>query len=107
MDAARVLRYARRRAGLTQRQLAAKAGIAQPAIARIESGVSVPRVDTFDKLLEACGMGLEVERRPGIGLDRTLSRALLDVPPRRRIQLAEQEAAEMAVLDRAVGRTSA
>ena len=35
MDAARVLRYARRRAGLTQRQLAARARVAQPMIARI------------------------------------------------------------------------
>ena len=66
MDAARVLRYARRRAGLTQRALAAKADIAQPTIARIESGAMVPRVDTLDRLLEACGMGLEVEPRPGI-----------------------------------------
>jgi transcriptional regulator with XRE-family HTH domain len=77
VDAARVLRYARRRAALTQRQLAARAGVAQPTIARIESGVMVPRVDTLDRLLEACGMGLEVEPRLGVGEDRTLPRELL------------------------------
>ena len=92
MDAARVLRYARRRAALTQRQLAAKAGIAQPAVAdRIRHSES-PRVDTFDKLLEACGMGLEVERRLGIGEDRTLPRALLKLSPRERLVEAESDA---------------
>ncbi len=106
MDAARVLRYARRRAGLTQRQLAGRSGVAQPAIARIESGTSVPRVDLLDRLLEACGLGLEVEPRPGIGVDRTLPAELLKVPPRRRIELAEREAEEMALFDRAAGRTS-
>jgi transcriptional regulator with XRE-family HTH domain len=101
MDAARVLRYARRRAGLTQRQLAERAGVAQPTIARIESGAMVPRVDTFDRLLEACGMGLEVERRLGIGEDRTLPRELLAVGVNRRIEHLEHEAEEIARLDRA------
>jgi transcriptional regulator with XRE-family HTH domain len=104
MDAARVLRYARRRAGFTQRQLAERAGVAQPMIARIESGRSIPRVDTFDKLLEASGMGLEIEPRLGLGLDRTLPRELLKVSPRRRIELLQREAEEMARFDRAVSR---
>lgn len=72
MDAARVLRQARRRAGLSQRQLAVKVGVSQPQIARIESGAVVPRVDTLDRLLEACGEGLESGPRPGRGVDRTL-----------------------------------
>jgi transcriptional regulator with XRE-family HTH domain len=89
---------------LTQRQLAERAEVAQPMIARIETGRSIPRVDTFDKLLKACGMGLEVEPRLGIGLDPTLARELLKASPRRRIELLEREAAEMARFDRAVGR---
>ncbi|HEX9775500.1 MAG TPA: helix-turn-helix transcriptional regulator [Actinomycetota bacterium] len=72
MNAARVLREARRRAGLTQRELAAKAGVPQPSIARIESGATIPRVDTLDRLLEQCGEGLYAQRRLGIGVDRTL-----------------------------------
>lgn len=68
----RVLRHARRRAGLTQRQLAARSGIPQETIARIESGRTDPRVGTLDRLLEACGWGLEVMPRPGQGVDRTL-----------------------------------
>jgi transcriptional regulator with XRE-family HTH domain len=88
MDAARVLRQARRRAGLTQRQLAEKVGVPQSQIARIESGATVPRVDTLDRLLEACGEGLESIPRPGIGLDRTISRELLRVPAGERARLA-------------------
>ena len=90
MDAARVLRQARRRAGLTQRQLASKAGVPQPMVARIESGAVIPRVDTLDRLLEACGEGLESHPRPGRGLDRTVSRGLLRLTPGERARYATQ-----------------
>lgn len=72
MDAARILREARRRAGLSQRRLGEKAGVAQPTIARIERGAIVPRVDTLDRLLEACGEGLYARERIGVGIDRSL-----------------------------------
>lgn len=55
MDAAALLREARAGAGLTQRELANRAGVPQPAIARIESGGVSPRVDTLDRLLAECG----------------------------------------------------
>ena len=88
MDAARVLRQARRRAGLTQRQLGERAGVSQPVVARIESGAVVPRVDTLDRLLEACGEGLESVLRPGLGLDRTGYRELLWKTPAERVRQA-------------------
>jgi transcriptional regulator with XRE-family HTH domain len=72
----RMAKYARRRAGLTQRQLAAKVGIPQETIARIEAGRVDPRVGTLDRLLEGCGYALEVMPRLGIGVDRTQIRAL-------------------------------
>lgn len=90
MDAGRVLRQARRRAGLTQRQLAAKAGVPQSVIARIESRAVIPRVDTLDRLLEACGEGLESATRPGRGLDRTVARNLLALEPAERARVATQ-----------------
>jgi transcriptional regulator with XRE-family HTH domain len=92
MDPARVLRQARRRAGLTQRELAARAGVPQSRIAKIESGAVVPRVDTFDRILEACGEGLESVPRPGRGLDRTGYVELLRTTPRRRVEAAGAEA---------------
>ena len=88
MDAARVLRHARRRAGLTQRQLAGFAGVPQSQIGRIEARLTIPRVDTLDRLLEACGEGLESLPRPGIGLDRTVARELLALTPAERARVA-------------------
>jgi transcriptional regulator with XRE-family HTH domain len=98
MNAARVLRRARRAAGLSQRGLAARSGIAQPAIARIESGAAKPRVDTLDRLLAACGVDLELARRLGAGVDRSQIRALLRLDPAERLRLATQEARNLDLL---------
>jgi predicted transcriptional regulator len=80
-----MVRYARRRAGMTQRQLAAKAGIPQESIARIEKGRVDPRVGTLDRLLEACEFGLEAMPRLGIGIDRTQFARLLRATPAQRL----------------------
>jgi predicted transcriptional regulator len=104
MDAARVLRQARRRAGLTQRELADRAGVPQSQVARIESGAVVPRVDTLDRLLEVCGEGLEAVPRPGIGVDRSGTVELLRVSPRARLQNASRAARGLARLRERAGR---
>jgi len=101
MDAARTLRDARRRARLTQRALASRTGIPQPAIARIERGTVVPRVDTLDRLLAGCGQQLATERRPGLGIDRTAIRALLRLTPAQRLRLATREGRNLERLARA------
>lgn len=88
MNAARAVRYARRRAGLTQRALAEKAGVPQPAIARIERGTVTPRIDTVLNLMEAAGFTLEVAPVIGEGVDRSLIRAALERMPEDRIRAA-------------------
>ena len=88
MNAAQALASARRRAGVTQRELARKAGVPQPSIARIESGKVVPRVDTLERLLRACGRGLEVGSRIGHGVDRTAMRRQLKLTPDQRLDYA-------------------
>jgi transcriptional regulator with XRE-family HTH domain len=95
MDAARVLRQARLRAGFTQRQLADKASVPQSVI---------PRVDTLDRLLEACGEGLESVPRPGRGVDRTLFSAHL--PPTDRARLAVESDRNLMELRRRVRRAT-
>lgn len=92
MNTATSLRNSRRAAGLSQRELARRAGVAQPAVARIESGGVVPRVDTLEHLLRACGHTLEVARRAGSGVDRSVMRELLRLTPRQRLDLAVTEA---------------
>src|SRR6187397_1144420 len=85
--AGRMVREARQRSGLTQRALAAKAGIPQETIARIERGRVDPRVTTLDRLLEACGYGLESMPRLGIGIDRTQIEERLSVSMERRLEI--------------------
>ncbi len=88
--AGRMVRDARRRASLTQRELSAKVGIPQETIARIERGRVDPRVGTLDRLLEGCGYGLESLPRLGVGVDRTQIRELLKLTPSERLARAIQ-----------------
>jgi transcriptional regulator with XRE-family HTH domain len=45
---------------LSQAELAERAGTKQPAIARLESGRVVPRLELLQKIADALGMRLEV-----------------------------------------------
>jgi len=92
MSGGPVLRTARRRAGLSQRVLAERAGVTQAAISRIEDGKTSPRFDTLERLLEACGFTLELAHWLGEGVDRTAIRELLRLSPAERARLAVQEA---------------
>ena len=51
----------RKKSQLTQRELSEKCGIKQPSIAKIESGVRSPQVDTLMRMLLAMGYTLRVE----------------------------------------------
>lgn len=62
-DAATIIRHARRRAGLSQRDLADRVGTSQSAIARYEQGEMDPSWTTMGRLLDACGVGLDVRYR--------------------------------------------
>src|SRR5437762_1109571 len=55
---------ARRRAGLTQQQLAERAATAQSSIARLESGQANPSLATLERLLAAAGFSLQVTLTP-------------------------------------------
>jgi transcriptional regulator with XRE-family HTH domain len=104
--AGRMVREARGRASLTQRQLAAKAGIPQETIARIERGRADPRVKTLDRLLEACGYGLETMPRLGIGVDRTQIDALLRLSTSERLAVAIANDQHYVELRRSIRRVA-
>lgn len=101
MNAARLTRYARRRAGLTQRALAHAAGVPQSTVARIETGQLAPRVDTLSRVLRAAGQTLTLEPTGGIGVDRSQIRELLRLTPGQRARLAVADARALEALDRA------
>lgn len=60
MLAADLIVEARRRAGLTQEQLAVRMGRPQSTIARWERGVQAPSIDTTREVVRACGLELTV-----------------------------------------------
>jgi transcriptional regulator with XRE-family HTH domain len=85
VEPSREIRAARRRAGLTQAALAARAGTSQATLSAYESGRKRPSVQTLDRVLKAAGMRLAVEpaERPVVAVSEELlarrARILLDV----------------------------
>ena len=98
MKAGQALRAARRRSRLTQRDLGRLAAVAQPVVARIESGAVRPRADTLEKLLRACGETLEARPVRGLGVDRSLIKELLELTPSQRLRRANEEAISLTRL---------
>jgi predicted nucleotidyltransferase/DNA-binding XRE family transcriptional regulator len=80
--AAAVIREARRRAGLSQAELARRAKVSQPVISAYESGRREPGLAMLTKLVEATGHRLHVDlvAKPG------LRRGLPDTPMGRRLR---------------------
>lgn len=55
---------ARRTAGLTQKELSERAGIAQGDISKLENGNANPSIKTLQRLAAAMGMTLKIEFQP-------------------------------------------
>jgi transcriptional regulator with XRE-family HTH domain len=70
----RAVRHVRR---LSQRELAENAEVQRSVIARIEAGTSMPRLDTFARLLDAAGHSLMIVNRDGTILEIDLERERL------------------------------
>ena len=64
LDPAKTLKAARTRAGLSQRELARRAGTAQSVVARIEAGLTDPSTGTIERLVAAAGFEIRTELRP-------------------------------------------
>ena len=60
MDAAATLRSARRKSGLSQTELARRAGTSQATISAYESGNKEPALSTLERLLAGTGHRLDV-----------------------------------------------
>lgn len=59
---AHILLEARKEAGMTQSEVAEKIGVSKAYISRLERAQITPSVTTFSKILNACGMRLEIVR---------------------------------------------
>jgi ribosome-binding protein aMBF1 (putative translation factor) len=58
------VRLRREELGLTQAELAKRAGLQQPAIARFEAGGTMPTIPMLERLAEALEMRLDVRFEP-------------------------------------------
>lgn len=77
--------WARRRARMTQHDLARATKIPQPSIARIERGTVTPRTATLIEILEATGHRLAIEAKPAdpaVDRDAIRRQLRLSVPRR-------------------------
>ena len=59
-----MIREARKRAGLTQAELAARVRTTQSSIARLERGATTPTFERITELVRACGFDLSVRMTP-------------------------------------------
>ena len=88
MLSASLIVEARRRAGLSQRALAQRVGIAQPGIARLESGREQPSLERVRAIVAACGLELTVGLAAADRSYDAQIRAALASAPARRLRLA-------------------
>lgn len=83
----KLLAGARRRAALTQADLAKRLTISQAAVAQLERSDSNPRVATLDRALRATGVELVLTTRPRRpSIDESLIRQQLELSPAERLR---------------------
>ena len=87
---AKLLRDARLAAGLTQEQLAVRAGVTQPTIAALERAGSNPRFETIRRTLLATGHDLTTASRPLPAVDESQISERLRLTPQARLTTFEQ-----------------
>jgi transcriptional regulator with XRE-family HTH domain len=83
--ASQLLHTARWHAGLSQAEVANRAGTSQQAIARYERGHTIPSLALIERVLGACGMRLDLTITPEPGLIDQPTRELLERPPLERL----------------------
>lgn len=88
--AAGLLRIARDRAGVTQAELAAAAGVSQQAISAYETGRKEPTMPTLQTLLAAAGFEMRIRLEPIDDHDATLEAFMKSLPAQQQIELAAQ-----------------
>lgn len=102
-----LVREARKRAGLTQRELAERAGTTQSAIARLESGRTRPTFESVLRLVRLCGADLQVSLVERDASDWMQAQQLLALTPAERLEQLERFSRTVEELRRDVGHGAA
>jgi transcriptional regulator with XRE-family HTH domain len=98
-----VIRSARRRAGLTQRELAVRLGKSQSEIGRWERGEARPSFETVQRVVRACGLQLTTSLSAADDSYIPHIDRMLALPPRGRVGRAADQAIAMRGLRIAAG----
>jgi transcriptional regulator with XRE-family HTH domain len=85
MKGGQLIREARRRAGLTQSELARRAATTQSAVARWEANEVSPSLEKLVEVIRACGFDVEVALVPYDDHDWTLAQGSLLLTPEQRV----------------------
>jgi transcriptional regulator with XRE-family HTH domain len=96
-----LIREARRRAGLTQAELATRAGTSQSGIARWESGRTAVSLDDVLRLVRLCGFDLELMLLPRDDSDMAQAARLADLSGQERMDRHTRLARQLSELRRA------
>ncbi len=84
MSISNLVKEARRRAGLTQAELAERAGVPKSTVGRIETGARVPSTEMVERLVRAAGLDVSVSlSEPDLGTDSMFERTLRRSPAER------------------------
>jgi transcriptional regulator with XRE-family HTH domain len=92
LDPHRLIREARRLAGLTQSELASRVGTTQSVISRWERGEDSPRVETIARILRACGFEADLVFRRHDDEDLAQIREAIAMTPAERLKTVENVA---------------
>lgn len=90
-----LVREARKRARLTQRDLADRAGTTQSAIARLENGRTSPTFENVIRLVRLCGMDLDLMLVERDDSDWVQAQGLLVLTPGERLERGVRTAQRM------------
>jgi transcriptional regulator with XRE-family HTH domain len=85
-----VVREARRRAGLTQADLARRAGTTQSAVARTERGRTAPSLEQLTRLVRAAGFDLDIRLTPADDHDWSMAKRNLGLDVDTRVRNLER-----------------
>ena len=96
-----LIHEARRRARLTQAQLASRAGTTQSAIARWESGRTAVSLDDVRRLVRLCGFELELMLVPRDDSDMAQATRLTDLSGQERMDRHARVARQLTALRQA------
>lgn len=88
MRGGELIKEARRRAGLSQRELAVRLHTTQSVVARWEAGATAPSFETVVRAVRACGFELDVHLLPldeGFEHDWSMASQNLSLTPEERL----------------------